>query len=238
MSNKKRQSKRKPKLPSKFNDHVMNSMSQNRKDLNGIDDMDEIRVTIDDKIEEIGENCNVRNRTKMGELSKEDNKGVFGWGDKELKECNAVFGSINTIKVDQSRNYGLDYVESVVNVETMMDEVLVENVVMNSSNETGSGTKEGDASDNRNTARRNDADKQRNSNKLSKNDVEKETDADKQSNSNKLENVSSLNTLSSEVDVVNDCTKSYAKTVEKRELNKNLYCIPTSKKDNGDEVVV
>ncbi|GJS48187.1 RNA-directed DNA polymerase, eukaryota, reverse transcriptase zinc-binding domain protein [Tanacetum coccineum] len=253
MSNKKRQSKRKPKLPSKFNDHVMNSMSQNRKDLNGIDDMDEIRVTIDDKIEEIGENCNVRNRTviegDVEDVCDSDSDNDIVLESDELKECNVVFGSIDTIEEDQSGNYGLDHVEFVANVETMMDEVLVENVVMNSSNETGSGTTEGDASNNGDTARRNDADKQINSNKLSKNDVEKETDADKQSNSNKLENVSSLNFSSSKVDAVNDCTigntmfgnsfvKSYAKTVEKRELNKNLYCIPTSKKDNGDEVVV
>ncbi|GKD23644.1 hypothetical protein Tco_1225347 [Tanacetum coccineum] len=179
MSNKKRQSKRKPKFPSKFNDHVMNSMSQNKKDLNGID---EIKVTIDDKSVENEENCNVMNRNviegvvedvcdsdsdnefdlesggqKIGELRKEENKGVFGWVDKDLKECNVVFGSIDTIKFDQSGNYGLDYVETVVNVENMMDEVIVESVMKNSSNETGSGTKEGDASNNGDTARRNDA---------------------------------------------------------------------------------
>ncbi|GKD48359.1 RNA-directed DNA polymerase, eukaryota, reverse transcriptase zinc-binding domain protein, partial [Tanacetum coccineum] len=226
MSNKKRQSKRKPKLPSKFNDHVMNSMSQNRKDFNGIDDMDEIRVTIDDKIEEIGENCNVRNRTviegavedvcdsdsdneivlesdgqKMGELSKEDNKGVFGWGDKVLIQ-------LRRIKVGIMAWIMLNLWEMQVTMETLQEGIMI------------------------------------NSNKLSKNDVEKETDADKQS-----KNVSSLNSSPSEVDAVNDCTigntmfgnsfvKSYAKTVEKKELNKNLYCIPTSKKDNGDEVVV
>ncbi|GKB67000.1 RNA-directed DNA polymerase, eukaryota, reverse transcriptase zinc-binding domain protein [Tanacetum coccineum] len=46
-------------------------------------------------------------------------------------------------------------------------------------------------------------------------------------------NVSNVNKLNN-----NSIMKTYAKTVEKIELNKNLFSIPTSKKDNGDEVVV
>ncbi|GJR73214.1 RNA-directed DNA polymerase, eukaryota, reverse transcriptase zinc-binding domain protein [Tanacetum coccineum] len=198
MTNKKRQSKRKPKLPNKFNDHIMSNVSKNRNELNESDESGEIRVCDNATVEKIRENSDLMYKDgfdegekvkdacdeisdsvseKIEDLNEVKNKGVFRWADKEYDIRNVIFRS------------------------------------------------------------------------MSKNDVEKETNADKQSNSNKLENVSSLNTSSSEVDAVNDCTignivfgnsfvKSYAKTVEKKELNKNLYCIPTSKKDNGDEVVV
>ncbi|GKC88692.1 hypothetical protein Tco_1149341, partial [Tanacetum coccineum] len=109
MSNKKRPSKRKPKLPNKFNDHIMSNLSKKRNDSNDIDDFDAIRVGTKDKVENFGEieesskemdkegvecvdelihtGAKVsRNSMKnvgeeSGETSKKVNKGVFGTGD-------------------------------------------------------------------------------------------------------------------------------------------------------------
>ncbi|GJT78738.1 hypothetical protein Tco_1045463 [Tanacetum coccineum] len=70
MSNKKRSSRRKPKLPNKFNDYVMSNLSQKRYDAASNANLEEIRVDHDDMVEEIRE------------ISKEMDEGVFGCADK------------------------------------------------------------------------------------------------------------------------------------------------------------
>ncbi|GJR37288.1 RNA-directed DNA polymerase, eukaryota, reverse transcriptase zinc-binding domain protein [Tanacetum coccineum] len=110
MLNKKRPSKRTPKLPNKFNDHIMSNLSKKRNDSNDIDDFDAIRVGTEDKVENFGE---IRENSKemdkegvecvdemirtgaevtgnsiknvgeeSGETGKKVNKGVFGTSDK------------------------------------------------------------------------------------------------------------------------------------------------------------
>nr|GEU39041.1 hypothetical protein [Tanacetum cinerariifolium] len=113
MSNKKRLSKRKPKIPNKFNDHVMSNLSQNRNDTISNEEYDGIRVDKDDNVEELRENSNVMNgeviEREIRKLSKEKNKGVFGWADKEIEECNVTFGSMskndveNEMELEQKR---------------------------------------------------------------------------------------------------------------------------------------
>nr|GEV42450.1 hypothetical protein [Tanacetum cinerariifolium] len=130
MTNKKRQSERKPKLLNKFNDHVMNNMSQNRNDVNNIDEDSKVRVDKEEEVEEIEENSNVMDEVvikscekvdcvcdnvsesklknggqEIGNLSKEMNKGVFGWVDKEFKECNVMFGSMDKNEVEKDMEY-------------------------------------------------------------------------------------------------------------------------------------
>ncbi|GJY70471.1 hypothetical protein Tco_0474174 [Tanacetum coccineum] len=75
MSNKKRSSKRKPKLANKFNDHVMSTLSQKRYDATRNVDLEEIRVDKDHMVEEIGV------------INKEMDEGVFGCADKVHHEC-------------------------------------------------------------------------------------------------------------------------------------------------------
>ncbi|GKF24588.1 hypothetical protein Tco_0076910 [Tanacetum coccineum] len=70
MSNKKRSSRRKPKLPNKFNDYVMSNLRQKWYDAASNANLEEIRVDQDDMVEEIGE------------ISKEMDEGVFGCADK------------------------------------------------------------------------------------------------------------------------------------------------------------
>ncbi|GJS27386.1 RNA-directed DNA polymerase, eukaryota, reverse transcriptase zinc-binding domain protein [Tanacetum coccineum] len=87
---------------------------------------DGIRVDKDDEVEEIWENSNVmdgegiecgkkvdhecvdvsdsmmKNVTEeIKKLSKEKNKGVFGWADKEIEECNVTFGSMSKNDVEK-----------------------------------------------------------------------------------------------------------------------------------------
>ncbi|GKA28994.1 RNA-directed DNA polymerase, eukaryota, reverse transcriptase zinc-binding domain protein [Tanacetum coccineum] len=80
MSNKKRLPKRKPRIPNKFNDHIMSDLSQKRKNTSEVDDIDEIRASMDDKVEnngEIGENSKEVAMEKIecvNELVHEDNE--------------------------------------------------------------------------------------------------------------------------------------------------------------------
>nr|GEW78269.1 retrovirus-related Pol polyprotein from transposon TNT 1-94 [Tanacetum cinerariifolium] len=190
-----RQSKRKTKLPKKFNDHIMSNLSKNKNDSIDFDKHEEIRVGNDVTVDEIEENScakdndeivdgekvedgcgNVSDKNVHEEIENfgiEKNNEVFGWADKEFVDCN-IFKS------------------------------------------------------------------------MGKNDVEKEMEYEKQSKLDVKENVSALN--DSAVKIVdanvksnlpnNLFVKTYAKTAEKVELNKNLFSIHTCKKDNGDEVVV
>ncbi|GKD39053.1 hypothetical protein Tco_1259260 [Tanacetum coccineum] len=85
MSNNKRHSKRKPKLPNKFNDHVMSNLSQKHKDVKDVDEYDAIRVHMDDKVEESRE---------IGESSKE----------KVLEEGECVDEIIHRDTEDSNKN--------------------------------------------------------------------------------------------------------------------------------------
>ncbi|GJS40876.1 RNA-directed DNA polymerase, eukaryota, reverse transcriptase zinc-binding domain protein [Tanacetum coccineum] len=85
---------------------------------------------------------------------------------------------------------------------------------------------------------------------MSKEDVEKDMEIDEQNKSIENEDVNVRNGSAVKSSDTNESTngsnklnntafvKIYAKTTEKPVLNKNLFSIPTSKKDNGDEVVV
>ncbi|GJU94227.1 RNA-directed DNA polymerase, eukaryota, reverse transcriptase zinc-binding domain protein [Tanacetum coccineum] len=165
-------------LSNKFTDHVMSNLSQNRNDMSSNNEYDGIRVDKDDEVEEIWENSNVmdgegiecgkkvdhecgdvsdsmmKNVTEeIKKLSKEKNKGVFGWADKEIEECNVTFGS------------------------------------------------------------------------MSKNDVEKELELKQKSRSADNNNVSSKE-------------NTFADKVDAKNLDNNLFSIPTSMKDNGDEAII
>ncbi|GJZ35071.1 RNA-directed DNA polymerase, eukaryota, reverse transcriptase zinc-binding domain protein [Tanacetum coccineum] len=81
---------------------------------------------------------------------------------------------------------------------------------------------------------------------MNRNDVVKEKELDQQRKADEKCNVSAMYDSAIKTDdvrIVNKLKnesfeKSYARTVEKIELNKNLFSIPTSKKENRDEVVV
>ncbi|GJU23584.1 RNA-directed DNA polymerase, eukaryota, reverse transcriptase zinc-binding domain protein [Tanacetum coccineum] len=113
MSNKKRLPKHKPRIPNKFNGHIMSDLSQKRKNTSEVDDIDEIRASMDDKVENNGEigkkskevameeiECvnelvhedneeaisKLKNINQESEVSdKELNKGVFGSADAGVK---------------------------------------------------------------------------------------------------------------------------------------------------------
>ncbi|GKA91116.1 RNA-directed DNA polymerase, eukaryota, reverse transcriptase zinc-binding domain protein [Tanacetum coccineum] len=72
-NNKNRLSKHKPKLPNKFNDHVMGNLSQKRNDSNEFDELEAFRVNPDDDIRKIGES---------GDKSKEKGKEGIDCGDE------------------------------------------------------------------------------------------------------------------------------------------------------------
>nr|GFA55431.1 reverse transcriptase domain, reverse transcriptase zinc-binding domain protein [Tanacetum cinerariifolium] len=85
---------------------------------------------------------------------------------------------------------------------------------------------------------------------MSKEDVEKEMEIDEQNKSLENEDFNVRNGSPVKISDTNDSTnrssklnnaefvKTYDETAEKPVLNKSLFSIPTSKKDNGDEVVV
>nr|GEU32815.1 RNA-directed DNA polymerase, eukaryota, reverse transcriptase zinc-binding domain protein [Tanacetum cinerariifolium] len=66
MSNKKRLSKRKPKLPNRFNDHIMSNSSQNSNDSYDIENVEEIMVSKEDMMDEIRENSKVNEKGGLG----------------------------------------------------------------------------------------------------------------------------------------------------------------------------
>ncbi|GJW71500.1 RNA-directed DNA polymerase, eukaryota, reverse transcriptase zinc-binding domain protein [Tanacetum coccineum] len=108
MTNKNRQSKRKPKLPSKFDDHVMSNLSKTKENSIASDDIVEIRVTTNDSINEVEENSNMMNKEENivqekvieGDIAVNDemnhkesesvnldlNKGVFGCANMEFDD--------------------------------------------------------------------------------------------------------------------------------------------------------
>ncbi|GJR98401.1 RNA-directed DNA polymerase, eukaryota, reverse transcriptase zinc-binding domain protein [Tanacetum coccineum] len=81
---------------------------------------------------------------------------------------------------------------------------------------------------------------------MNRNDVVKEKELDQQRKADEKSNVSAMYDSAIKTDDVRNVNKlknesfekSYARTAEKIELNKNLFNIPTSKKENRDEVVV
>nr|GEU49747.1 hypothetical protein [Tanacetum cinerariifolium] len=114
MTNKNRLSKRKPKLPNKFNDHIMDNLCQKR---NVSDELEAFRVSNNDKVDELGKlgesskekvkegiDCvndgiyksadvsggmEKHNDQECGDMDMRMNKGVFGTGDndKEQEVC-------------------------------------------------------------------------------------------------------------------------------------------------------
>ncbi|GKE38383.1 RNA-directed DNA polymerase, eukaryota, reverse transcriptase zinc-binding domain protein [Tanacetum coccineum] len=133
MSNKKRPPKRKPKIPNKFNDHIMSNLSPKRKNSSDVDDLDAIRVPTEDKVEIIGEigesskekvmeegecveelihvvNDVASSNLKSGDekhngIDKELNKGVFGNADSEAK--NDISSGVMNEDAERGLNYGI-----------------------------------------------------------------------------------------------------------------------------------
>ncbi|GJT33305.1 RNA-directed DNA polymerase, eukaryota, reverse transcriptase zinc-binding domain protein [Tanacetum coccineum] len=85
MSNRKRHSKCKPKLPNKFNDHIMRNLSQNHHGSYDIDDIEEIRVTQEDMGDKIEENSKM-NEKGGDEVGNRTNGMEYGDSDADTKE--------------------------------------------------------------------------------------------------------------------------------------------------------
>ncbi|GKC34599.1 RNA-directed DNA polymerase, eukaryota, reverse transcriptase zinc-binding domain protein [Tanacetum coccineum] len=125
MSNKKRSSKRKLKLPNKFSDHVMSNLSKKNRYSNDNENIAEIRVGEDDRDMKIGENSKemevseadcedeliqkkpVENSIRMeknaennGESNVEMNKGVFGSGSNESGNGNVKEKAVEEVFVE------------------------------------------------------------------------------------------------------------------------------------------
>ncbi|GJX73332.1 RNA-directed DNA polymerase, eukaryota, reverse transcriptase zinc-binding domain protein [Tanacetum coccineum] len=107
MSNKKRSTKRKLKLPSKYNDHVMSDMSKKRYELNSNDDPDEIRVPND--VGEFGENC----KEKVDDVSE--------CVEKEMEQCTGVSESMGLKNDEEIRDCSKEKVTGVFGCAGMMN---------------------------------------------------------------------------------------------------------------------
>ncbi|GKB60711.1 RNA-directed DNA polymerase, eukaryota, reverse transcriptase zinc-binding domain protein [Tanacetum coccineum] len=159
MSNRKRSSKRKPKLPNKFNDHIMSNLSQQRKDSSDFDEIDEIRVRKEDMVGKIGEirECSKEMETDCGNGGDEsiigDNE-AFGRNSEKVMEDNVempekmnkgVFGSAkqnepnSTDVADRSTNSGIPHDPKNISVDSNHNSFV--NDLHNTENKTESNMK-------------------------------------------------------------------------------------------------
>ncbi|GJU61156.1 RNA-directed DNA polymerase, eukaryota, reverse transcriptase zinc-binding domain protein [Tanacetum coccineum] len=116
MSNKKRSSKRKLKLPNRFNDHVMSNLSQKHQYSGGDVESKEIRVDNDDRVKEIRENSKEMEKSEIegdGMENHESNDGIDTGKQNGLEEVGddgegmnkEVFGSgLNVQNADDQAN--------------------------------------------------------------------------------------------------------------------------------------
>nr|GEY76124.1 hypothetical protein [Tanacetum cinerariifolium] len=126
MTIKNRQSKRKTKLPNKFNDHIISNLSKNKNDSIDFDEHEEIRVGNDVTIDEIEENGCVKDNDEIVDGEKvedgcgnvadknvheeienfgiEKNNEVFGWADKEFVDCNIFESMVKIVDANVKSN--------------------------------------------------------------------------------------------------------------------------------------
>ncbi|GJT51143.1 RNA-directed DNA polymerase, eukaryota, reverse transcriptase zinc-binding domain protein [Tanacetum coccineum] len=95
MTNKNRLSKRKPRLPNKFNDHVMDNISQKRNVSDDFDELEAFRVSNEDKGGELGE---------IGESSKEVVKDGIEFVNDEIYKNAEVSGDMEK-NYDKEKSY-------------------------------------------------------------------------------------------------------------------------------------